>query len=209
MASWTDKAPTFTPYVQQQPIEAMLKVGMYKQKQYDEGIEKIQTSIDNVAGIDIIRDVDKKYLKTKLTNLESKLRFAAGGDFSNSQLVNSITGMTNSIVNDKHVQNALISTQRYRMGISDMQAANRSGKGAPQNDYDFNIGASKWLNSENLEESFSGSYSPYVDYKKKELDIVKAHVKDKIVFVEFFLEIHQLIQYEAYHHLILFFLLNL
>ena len=40
MASWTDKIPEFNPYVQQLPVEEMLKVGMYKQGKYDEGIKK-------------------------------------------------------------------------------------------------------------------------------------------------------------------------
>ena len=63
MASWADKIPTFNPYVQQLPVEAMVKVGMAKQQQYEEGVQKIQTSIDNIAGLDVARDVDKKYLQ--------------------------------------------------------------------------------------------------------------------------------------------------
>ena len=59
MASYTDKIPTFNPYVQQQPVDAMLKVGMYKQQKYEEGVQRIQTAIDNVAGLDLIKDVHK------------------------------------------------------------------------------------------------------------------------------------------------------
>ena len=61
-----DKLTTFKPYVQELPIEAMVKVGMYKQEQYNQGIQKIQTSIDNIAGLDIGRDVDKAYLQSKV-----------------------------------------------------------------------------------------------------------------------------------------------
>ena len=46
MASWTDNPQAltnFNPYVSQLPVEAMVKVGMQKQQQYDEGIQKIQT----------------------------------------------------------------------------------------------------------------------------------------------------------------------
>ena len=46
MASWADKIPTFNPYVQQLPVDAMVKVGMAKQAQYEEGVQKIQTSIE-------------------------------------------------------------------------------------------------------------------------------------------------------------------
>ena len=57
MASFTDNPQllaNFNPYVQQLPVDAMREVGMYKQGKYDEGVQKIQTSIDNVAGLDII-----------------------------------------------------------------------------------------------------------------------------------------------------------
>ena len=62
MASYTDKIPTFNPYVAQQPVDAMLKVGMYKQQKYEEGVKRIQNSIDNVSGLDIANPVQQKYL---------------------------------------------------------------------------------------------------------------------------------------------------
>jgi hypothetical protein len=98
MASFTDQISKFNPYVQQLPIEAMVQVGMEKQKRYDEGIQKIQTNIDNIAGLDVIRDVDKLYLQSKLNQLGSNLNNIAAGDFSNVQLVNSVGGMANQIV---------------------------------------------------------------------------------------------------------------
>ena len=111
MASWTDRIPTFNPYVAQLPVEAMVQVGMQKQKQYDEGIQKIQTNIDNIAGLDIIRDIDKTYLQSKLNQLGNDIRTVAAGDFSNFQLVNSVNGMTNQISKDRNVLNAISSTK--------------------------------------------------------------------------------------------------
>ena len=102
MASFTDKIPQFNPYVQQLPVEAMVKVGMAKQQQYDEGVQKIQTSIDNIAGMDIANDVDKQYLQSKLNQLGNNLTAVATGDFSNFQLVNSVNGMTNQITKDEN-----------------------------------------------------------------------------------------------------------
>jgi len=83
MASYTDQIPKFNPYIQQLPIEAMVQVGMEKQRRYDEGLQKIQTNIDNIAGLDVVRDVDKQYLQSKLNDLGSKLKTVAAGDFSN------------------------------------------------------------------------------------------------------------------------------
>src|SRR5688572_17572847 len=138
MASFTDNLPVFKEYVQQQPVEAMVQVGMQKQARYDEGIQKIQSQIDKVAGMDVVRDVDKQYLQSKLNTLGGDLKKVAAGDFSNYQLVNSVGGMINSIGKDRNVQNAVGSTMRYRKGIVDMETAIKEGKSSPSNEYAFN-----------------------------------------------------------------------
>lgn len=179
MASFTDIIPQFNPYVQQLPVEAMVQVGMEKQKRYDEGIQKIQTQIDNIAGLDVVRDVDKAYLQSKLNELGNNLRNVAAGDFSNFQLVNSVGGMANQIIKDPNIVNALSSTKAYRKGLEDMAALTKEGKGSPSNDWDFRSRASNWLNSSELGSSFSGTYNPYTNYKKNALEVVKGLTKNK------------------------------
>jgi len=179
MASFTDIIPQFNPYVQQLPVEAMVQVGMEKQKRYDEGIQKIQSQIDNIAGLDVVRDVDKAYLQSKLNELGNNLKSVAAGDFSNFQLVNSVGGMANQIVKDPNIVNALSSTKTYRKGLEDMAALNKEGKGSSSNDWDFKDRASKWLNSSDLGASFSGTYNPYTNYKKNSLEVIKGLTKNK------------------------------
>ena len=148
MASYKDIIPTFNPYIQQEPVEAMMKVGVYKQQRYDEGVQKIQESIDNIAGLDVVRDVDKQYLQSKLNQLGGQLSMVAGGDFSNFQLVNSVNGMTNQIAKDPNVLNAVASASRYRKAIEDKQKIVQDGKGSASNDWLFNNEANEWLNSD-------------------------------------------------------------
>lgn len=182
MASWTDKIPTFNPYVAQLPVEAMVQVGMQKQKQYDEGIQKIQTNIDNVAGLDIAKDSDRVYLQSKLNQLGNDLKFVAAGDFSNFQLVNSVNGMTNQIVKDSNVQNAVSSTAWLRKQQAEMEKAISEGKSSQSNIYDFNDIAGKYLNSKKIGEKFSGRYTQYTDVKKKAMDAIKALHPDLIKY---------------------------
>ena len=182
MASWTDKIPTFNPYVAQLPVEAMVQVGMQKQKQYDEGIQKIQTNIDNVAGLDIAKDSDRVYLQSKLNQLGNNLRTVAAGDFSNFQLVNSVNGMTGQIVKDNNVQTAVSSTAFLRKQQAEMEKAISEGKSSQSNIYDFNEVASKYLNSNKIGERFSGRYTQYTDVKKKALDAIKALHPDLIKY---------------------------
>ncbi len=83
MASFTDILPQFNPYIQQLPVDAMVQVGMEKQRRYDEGVQKIQTQIDNIAGMDVIRDVDKAYL-------QSKYSIASSNNSSRSSCISAI-----------------------------------------------------------------------------------------------------------------------
>ena len=182
MASFTDSPQlltNFNPYVQQLPIEAVREVGMYKQAKYDEGIQKIQTSIDNVAGLDVIREVDKGYLQSKLNDLSNNLKSVAAGDFSNYQLVNSTAGMASKIAKDKLVQNAVMSSAKYRKGVQEMETANKEGKGSPSNDWLFNTKANEWLSSQDVTSGFNEGYKPYTDYSKNALEVIKGLVKNE------------------------------
>lgn len=174
MASYKDIIPTFNPYIQQEPVEAMMKVGVYKQERYDEGIKKIQESIDNIAGLDVVRDVDKQYLQSKLNQLGGKLSTVAGGDFSNFQLVNSVNGMTNQIVKDPKVLSAVGSAARYRKALEAKDKIIQDGKGSDSNTFMFNRDADKWLNSTDINSEYNGMYRPYTDYNEKAREIVKA-----------------------------------
>ena len=174
MGSFTDIIPVFNPYVQQLPVEAMVQVGMAKQKAYEENVTKIQGEIDRVAGLDIIRGVDKEYLQSKMNALGNKLNLLAGGDFSNFQLANSVGGMTKQVANDKFVQNAVSSTAWYRKQVAEMEQAIKEGKSSQANIWDFNQKANTYFQSTDLKQSFSDRYTPFTDVKKKAMDAIKA-----------------------------------
>ena len=172
MASYADKIPTFNPYVAQLPVEAMVQVGMQKQKQYDEGLQKIQTTIDNVAGMDLAKDVHKKYLQSKLNQLGNDLTWLAAGDFSNFQLVNSVNGMTNQITKDEIVQNAVSDTAAYRKQLLYRDQLKKEGKTSPNREFDFNRDSGKWLNNDDLKDRFNATYVEHTDVNKKVLEVI-------------------------------------
>jgi len=174
MASFTDILPQFNPYIQQLPVDAMVQVGMEKQRRYDEGVQKIQTQIDNIAGMDVIRDVDKAYLQSKLNELGNNLKTVAAGDFSNFQLVNSVSGMANQIGKDPIIQGAVGSTAWYRKQKADMEKAIADGKSSQQNQWDFSQKVNSWLSSTDVNQRFTDRYTPYIDVDKKFLDVLKS-----------------------------------
>ncbi len=178
MASFTDNpnGPQFTPYIQQLPVEAMVNVGTQKQAQYDQGYQKIQANIDQIAGMDVVRDVDKAYLQSKLNTLQGDLRGVAAGDFSNYQLVNSVGGMVTKIGKDKNIQNAVGSTANYRAQAAKLQKDVEEGKSNPANTDYFQKHANAWLNSTNVNDKYTGQYIPNFDvfkFAKETFDAVK------------------------------------
>ena len=180
MASFTDQISKFNPYVQQLPIEAMVQVGMEKQKRYDDGLQKIQTNIDNIAGLDIAQDAQRIYLQSKLNQLGSSLKNVAAGDFSNFQLVNSVGGMSNQIVRDPRIVNALSSTKAYRKGLDDMATLTKEGKASASRTWEFKSAANSWLSGD-VDASFNSLYKPYTNYKKNATEIIKALTGDSTI----------------------------
>lgn len=167
MASFTDTQPLkFNQYVQQQPVEAMATVGMAKQKAHEEGIQKIQTQIDNIAGLEVARDIDKAYLQSKLNELGNNLRTVAAGDFSNFQLVSTASGMTKQLVHDKGIQNAVSSTARLKKEQAFMEEERKKGELNPANEYVFNKQVGNWYNNKDVYSSFNGKYNKYFDVDK-------------------------------------------
>jgi hypothetical protein len=168
MASFTDAISTFNPYVQELPVDAMLKVGMYKQAKYEEGVQRIQSQLDQVYGLSVSRPVDKQYLESKLGQLNNNLKVVAAGDFSNQQLVNSVGGMAGEISKDKRIQNAMASTANITKQGQVMDAARQKGELAPENEDLYNDHLGKYLSSTEDEASFvSGRYIPYTNVFKK------------------------------------------
>lgn len=174
MASFTDAISQFNPYVAQLPVEAMAKVGMQKQAQYEQGVQKIQAYIDNVAGMDVAHDADKSYLQSKMNQLGNNLKVVAGGDFSNQQLVNSVGGMATQIIKDPNIQNAVASTAWYKKQREKLDDAYQSGKSSIANVKDFERQASAWLSNDKVGQTFRGKYSPYIDLQKKFQDVIKS-----------------------------------
>ncbi len=174
MASFTDKISQFNPYIQELPYEEMVKVGMAKQAQYDQGVQKVQGYINNIAGMDVYNDGDKELIQSKLNELGSRLKTVAAGDFSNSQLVNSVGGMAAQLVKDPLVQNAVLNTTAFRKTLARIEKDREAGKAGKNNIDDFYRQAQPWMESTTPGAKLKASYSQYRDVNKTAMDAIKA-----------------------------------
>lgn len=181
MASFTDVIPQFNPYIQQLPVDAMVQVGMEKQKRYDQGLQRIQSQIDQVAGLSIARPQDKEYLQSKLNDLGSKLKTVAAGDFSNYQLVNSVAGMASTIMKDPVIIAGVQSAQNIKNNEKIMEEARQKGELTPENLDFYNKRLAAYESAGLTDERgkpvvFGAKYEPYFDvfkYAKETFDAIK------------------------------------
>lgn len=186
MASFTDRLPEFNPYVAQLPVEAMVQVGMEKQRRYDEGIQKIQSSIDQIGGLDVARDVDKAYLQSKINQLGNNLKGFMASDFSDSQLTNSVAGMSKKLYSDPNIQTAVASTANYRKQVGLMEEARAKGELTPENEAFFGKQAASWMNGTEVNQPFNGKYVPYFDVDKYTRETFNALKPDGYSFDQIF-----------------------
>lgn len=178
MASFTDLIPQFNPYIQQLPVDAMVSVGMEKQRRYDEGIQKLQAQVDQVAGLSVLRPQDKAYLQSKLNELGNNLRGVAAGDFSNFQLVNSVGGMIGQVAKDPFIMAAVKSTANDQRNLEQIDADRRAGKLAPENEMFYSMQRNKYLEAGLRTEdgkpvTFNGYYLPFKDVRGKLRELAK------------------------------------
>lgn len=174
MTNYRSRVPQFDPYIQQLPVEAIVQVGMEKQKRYDEGVQKIQQSIDKIAGLEVVKDSEKAYLQSKLNQLGNDLTFVAAGDFSNYQLVNSVDGMAKQIAYDPNIQTAVSSAAKRRKEFEYMEEARKKGELNPSNEYVFKMQDASWVNNPELGQAYNAKYTPYKDVNKKAMESIKA-----------------------------------
>lgn len=167
MASFTDSGNIqFTPYIETNPTDAYLRVGMYKESQLQAGIQKVQQTIDTLTGLPIIKEEDKQYLQNKLSSLKTGITKNLSGDFSDSRITNQIAGAAKNIYTDPVVQNSVQGTMAYKAGLADIEEAKKKGTWNIANETVFQDGVNSWLSDKTVgskaSQYFTG-YTPYTD----------------------------------------------
>src|ERR1044072_2708114 len=128
MASYVDSISSFNPYIQQIPTEVYTKVGMFKQQQYDAGVQKVQDSIDYIAGLDIANEGGRQYFKSRIGELTKKLNKYSQVDFSNPNNVSQLTSLAKPLYQAENIVNDVINTGVYRKWYKDANESFKAGK---------------------------------------------------------------------------------
>jgi hypothetical protein len=175
MANFIGAIENFNPYIQQIPTEAYTKVGMFKEQQYEAGVQNIQNAVDRVAGLDIANEGGREYLRARVGELTNSLNKYSTVDFSNPNNVSQLVGLARPLYQDENIVNDVINTGVYRKWSKDANEAFKAGKMELGQYARESADVSKWLGSKSAGAEYTGRSTPNLATKKDLVDrIVKA-----------------------------------
>lgn len=146
MASYVGSIEKFNPYIQQIPTDAYVKVGMYKQQQYELGVQKVQSTVDQLYGLNIKNAGGRANLQNKVNQLTNALNNHTRTDFSNQDNVAGLISLAAPIYQDQNLIADAANTQRYDSHLKKSQDAFEKGDMEEGSFARETVDANKWLN---------------------------------------------------------------
>jgi hypothetical protein len=172
-----------SPNVALQPYTPSVDTGLYanvlhyKDDQYRQGLAKVQSSIDSVAGLEVYRPVDKQYLQEKMNGIKSQVESLAGGDFSQQAVAGQVASLASQVYKDDRIKQNVIDSSKVK---SYFASAKEKKEKHPEQ---YTPSAENWdmqhvsdyLNSTDPEKSYNGpsEASNYYDYNKPLGELLK------------------------------------
>lgn len=177
MASFTDSDLELTPYQQQLPVEAMVRTGMAREEQFQEGIKTVQSIYDSFLALPIAKEEVKNYVRERVGQLHKAVGQSISGDFSDRRLINQIGGLASQISSDPIIENGVESTARIQSGYAKQKADQelnlKNGKNPINNANDYNDNVNAWMADGRIDTQFQGDYSLYVDVIDRAIKMFK------------------------------------
>ena len=178
MASYRQYIPThFNEYTPKVSVEDFKQGLVIKQQQYDANLQSIKDAFQQTYGLEMTRDVDKEYMKSKQDEIASAINKYGNMDLANSRNASQLTQMIAPLYKDERILNAVSSTNRIKQLT---QAQQKLIDKHPDRYSEFNKQydlkrVAEYLNSDDPSATYNGPTSPtlYTDYKKVALEIAQ------------------------------------
>ena len=146
-----------------------------RQEKYDYNRAKVQQTINNLAGLDLIRGVDQDYLYERLEKVVDTLNQDGSRDVSLDSQADYLSTYVSQVADDKIV-NAYYGTQSVRNIQSQAEAARESGEYSDDN-YNYSMqDAMAWMANPEAGAAYRGrtDYVPYADMNEAMLKSIQA-----------------------------------
>lgn len=112
--SYLSKTFSSSPYVLPIDLGLFANVLSIKQKKFDDNAQRVQSQIDQMGLLDVIKPEDQQYLNSKINNIVNTVNNLGGVDFSDPNTALQIEALGSDVYGDKSIINAVASTKRIR-----------------------------------------------------------------------------------------------
>jgi hypothetical protein len=152
-------------------------IGQQKDQEFDQHLQLLQSGLDQIVSqTDLVRPQDREAFNSKMTSIVNQINQHGNEDLGDSSVLSNVQGMGKQVYGDPTIINAIGATQQYRKTDAQVEDDRKKGKMADMNKYVYDKQVNSWMNDPQVGASFNASYTPYYDYKKKQMDML-AHVK--------------------------------
>lgn len=135
--SYVSSVVKSNPYVLPLDLNLMTKVLTFKDAQFKTNAAKIQSNIDALGSVDLLKSEDKEYMNGKVNAVVEDINSLGGVDLGDVNVINRINSISDSVYSDNDLVTAISSTQTVRSLMDQyqkMQSNPKLSSGfAPQN----------------------------------------------------------------------------
>lgn len=148
-------------------ISVLGKAMQYKQQMYDTNVAQVQQLVNQYAGTDLLRDVDKQYFGERIGTLVNYINESGTRDWSRRSVATDIQNYVSNAL-DKNVLNAIGSTQAYRKQMAEIEdiKKNKPDQYSMQNEWFATQDYQRYMTSGQVGDTYRAqTYVPYTDVK--------------------------------------------
>ncbi len=165
--------PEFNPHISTIPIDLYARVIGTKQEQYNQGLQRIQSYVQNVTGLEMDRESDQKYYQEKVGQLRSQIEGTLASDLSQQNVIMQAGSFASQLYNDKRVRNSVLSNIHKKDYVNQLSKAQEDGTYAPEN-ADYGLQAiSAWENGDENATLGKLQYTPFDNYMPRLQKLMK------------------------------------
>lgn len=161
--------PTFSPYISTVNPDLYAQLIIGKQQQYEAGVQRIQSYIDNVTGLEVGRAQDADYLQSVSDNIRTNIE-QLNNDFADPTVLRQAENIFHSAYNDRKLQGMVMSNYNKKDAMAQLAKAQEEGTFAVQN---ADLVQQQILAWEQGDENAVLGKQQYIDWYDHDSEIIK------------------------------------
>lgn len=169
--SFLSQAISSTPYISPIDPSMVYNAALYKQQQFDQGVQQVDSLLQNLSNQTILNKGHKEYYDQKVAQLTSKINDLGGADFSTRDTLQQIGNLSGLVSRDQRILGAIQDTNKIKAAQDTMDKWKSDPKKygnswAAQNQYALDQQILAYTSDTSDKASFTGQAEAYVDHPK-------------------------------------------